>query len=146
MDSIFPFFAGFFLLLVFLFFASHTVALALAALIVALPNRTFLRAFGCSLLVGVGGAIILFPCMLAGPVGVLLALVVVLILSAAVISGIYRSGFGPAFGAAAISLLLAGVFCVAGTVLTTTFITVLGQSITGQFNNASRTISEAGNR
>lgn len=95
---------GVFLLLLVGFFLFHALCLALAAKLVSLPNRTFLKACGCSLLIGVACLVINFLFSLAlGPVGVLLALLIGFFLSAGIISGIYGSGYGAGLGVAIIS-------------------------------------------
>ena len=95
---------GVVLLLVVGIFIFHALCLALAAKLVSLPNRTFLKACGCSLLIGVACLVINFLFSLAlGPVGVLLSLLIGFFLSAGIISGIYGSGYGAGLGVAIIS-------------------------------------------
>ena len=92
------------LLLLFCFFMFHVLCLALATWIVSLPNRTFLRACGCSILNGIAFfAITLFLGFVFGPFGWVLGVLLSFFLSAGIIAAVYESSYGRGFGAAIIS-------------------------------------------
>ncbi len=140
---------GVVLLLVVGIFIFHALCLALAAKLVSLPNRTFLKACGCSLLIGVACLVINFLFSLAlGPVGVLLSLLIGFFLSAGIISGIYGSGYGAGLGVAIISWVFSIIIGIAVIVLGLGAIFGVGAAVQQQgaaiqskFNEASRQIA-----
>ncbi len=142
---------GVVLLLVVGIFIFHALCLALAAKLVSLPNRGILKAFGCTLLIGVATLVINAIFTLAlGPIGMALSMIIGFFLSAGIISGIYRSGYGAGLGAAIISwvfsMVIAFVLALLG--LGALFgvgsaMQQQGAAIQSKFDEASRAIGEA---
>ena len=141
---------GVVLLLVVGIFIFHALCLTLAAKLVSLPNRTFLKACGCSLLIGVACFVINLLFSLAlGPIGVVLSLIIGFFLSAGIISGIYGGGYGAGLGTAIISWVFSIIIGVVVTVLglgaligVGSAVQQLGAATQQKFAEASRNIQE----
>lgn len=126
------------------FWLFHVLCLALSAKIVSLPNRTFLKACGCSLLIGVACLIVNIICSVAlGPVGVVLSLLIGFFLSAAIIAGIYRAGYGAGLGVAVISWVLSFILAIGATLVIVVgigLVSTLGSDINGKFQDVARQV------
>lgn len=134
---------GVVLLLIVGFFLFHALCLALAAKLVSLPNRTFLKAFGCSLLIGVAFFVINFLLsVVLGPIGAILSLLVGFFLSAAIISGIYGGGYGAGLGAAIISWVFSVIIGVVVMLLGLGAVIGLGTAVNQQMMDAAQQIQE----
>ncbi len=126
--------------------------LTLSAKIFNLPNRSFLKALGCTLLIAFASFALSFLLSLAfGPVGSIVALIGTFFLGGAIISGLYRSGYAAALGTSLLWSVFASIVgCIVSFILSVIGIGILsqiqdlGQNTQRQFQDTANQIDSAG--